>query len=462
MTSRWPVVVTLAGVAAWVIVAVVTWAGASPLGHDEARFMISAREAMAGAEPRWFYLSSGMHAIVRPGIWLGGSELAVRFVPLVLGCGFLLAAWAVARRTVSALSAGITLLVLVGAYSVARLSTDLLSDLPAAAALLTALAVILGEIDRADGARWRIVIVAPLFASAIYVRYGSVVPIAVMVLATLAVGARTGARRPWPVVATAGLFVVLLVPHLVAAQHATGSPLGILLASREVPHRAYFGEGLVTYLTSSPYKFYGALLPIALVAGLVSVRLRDHRRLLAWLVAVGSLIAMGLTTHAQPRYILVTIVILAALGTEQIAAWIGKLPPGLRRVAGGIAVLSLVLTWLYTVRLQYRASDARTTRMRATLTASALIRRDSGGGPCTVIGYHYTQLEWYSGCRSPLVSSAGEVSEAHGRGERVYVVRDYLPSWASAPQPVIAELPGRAVPLFMLAGELEVARLLPP
>lgn len=459
MRSRWSGIVTLVGVGAWLVVALAGWWSNAPLGHDEAQYAISTRESIAGGELRWFYLSSGMHAIARPGIWLGGSELALRFMPLLLGVGFVLAAWSVARRCVSPLSAGIALLVLAGTRGVARYSSDLLSDLPSAAAMLAALAVILDEVDRETGPRWRIVIAAPLLASAIYVRYGSVVPVAVIVVATLAVGARVVVRRPWPVIATAGLFIALLVPHFVQATALTGSPLGILLASSSVPQERYFAEGLVSYLTHQPFKLYGLLAPIAMLAGVVSVRRHDRRRLLAWIVAVASLVALGIVTHAQSRYVLLSIAILVALGVEQIRDWLAMLPAQIGRAAGVVLLGATVIVWLLMVRSQYRAPDVRRVGARGTLTAAAVIRRDAGGAPCMVLGYHYTQLEWYSGCRAPLVMSEGEARGALARGERVYLVRDYLPSWASAPQP---ELSGRTWPLFMLAGELEVARLLPP
>ncbi len=456
MRSRWPLLVALAGIAAWLVVALITWAGAAPLGHDESQYAISAREAMHGVPPRWFYLSLGMHWIARPGIWLGSSEMALRLFPLVLGVGFLLAAWAVARRSVDALSAGLALLVIAGTRNVARYSTDLLSDMPAAAGMLAALAVFLGEIDRDDGPRWRILLAAPLLAASIYVRYGSVVPVAVIVIAALAVGARTLARRPWPVIATAGLFLVLLVPHFLEAQEMTGSPLGILLASRGVPQEQYAGEGLVTYLTSNPFKLYGFVAPVVLVAGLFALRVRDRRRLLVWLVAVGTLVAMGFTTHAQPRYILITLALLTVLGTDQLREWISRVSP---RIGGAIALAALVIVWLMTARVQMRSAVHRDRTMRGTLLAASIIKRDDAGAPCVVIGYHFTQLEWYSGCQAPVLMDAGAVDVAEQTGQRVYVVRDYLPAWAAAPQPVFTTFPGRLHVLFMLAGEIEVARL---
>src|SRR5688572_28308984 len=105
------------------------------MGHDESQYAIAARDALAGDAPRWFYLSRGMTVVAAPGLWLGASELALRFVPLLLGVGFVLATWTLARRVVGATAAAWALVVLAGTRCVVRWSTELLSDVPAAACL---------------------------------------------------------------------------------------------------------------------------------------------------------------------------------------------------------------------------------------------------------------------------------------------------------------------------------------
>lgn len=462
MESRWPTVIALAGVLAWLAFALYTWAGAAPLGHDESQYAIAARDALDGEPVRWFYLSRGMLVIASPGIWLGETERALRLLPLVIGVGFVAATWLFARRTVGAVSAAWALVVLAGSPTVVRLSAELLSDLPAAACLIAALAVLVDEVDRPDGARWRLVLAAPLLAAALYVRYGSAVPIAVIVGSSIVVGAGTLARRPLPVIATALAFVVLLVPHFIQAHAETGSPLGILLASRGVPQQEHIADGLVTYVTSNPLRYYGTLTAPAMLAGLLALRLRDRRRLLAWLVGVGSLVAMGLTTHAQPRYILMSIAILVVLGTGQIVSWLAATPRPLRRVVGAVLVVLLAAVWLKLLSRQPIAIAGRRHGMRGTLAAGAVIRADARGAPCMLVGYDFTQLEWYSGCRAPLVMDAAAVAHAHAAGTRAYAVRDYTPRWAAAPQPVFTELPGRIQILFVRPAEVEVARIDPP
>jgi hypothetical protein len=198
-----------------------------------------------------------------------------------------------------------------------------------------------------------------------------------------------------------------------------------------------------------------------MLAGVVSVRTRDRRRLLAWLVAVLSLVALGIVTHAQPRYVTLSIAILVALGVEQIRNWIALLPPRIGRTVAAITIAAMVIVCVLMVRTQLRSDDRRRAVVRGSTTAAAVIRRDAGGAACTVLGYHFTQLEWYSGCRAPLVMNPDAAVSALAAGDRVYIVIDYLPHWAPAPQPVLAEFRGRLRMLFMLAGEIEVARLDP-
>jgi hypothetical protein len=444
MASRWPVALALAGWAAWVIIALVGWLGAAPLGHDESQYAIAARDLFAGEGPRWwFYLSRGMEVVAAPGVLLGESEVAMRALPFVIGAFALpFALWRVARSArISDLVVGVTLLVLAGASGLTRIMADLSSDVPAAAALLGAIAVLTDEVDRPDGARWRIVVAAPLLAAALYLRYGSALPIAVIVVAAIAVGARTLVRRPWPVIVTAVVFLVLLVPHFLSAIHYTGSPLGILLAGPDLP------SGLVTYLTSNPFTLYGYVIPFVLIAGLVSLRIADRRRLLLWLVAAGTLVAVGLVAEAQPRYVLTSLALLALLGVDRLQRFVHVVA-----IAAAIVAV-LVIKW------RFEVPAVRVARIRGTLAAAQAIRADANGAPCTVFGAHFAQLEWYSRCRAPLVMDAPRVLEAHARGEAVYVVRDYVTMWRPAPQPDVYAFPGDKRVVLVKPLDVEVVKV---
>src|SRR5262249_52848724 len=150
-------------------------------------------------------------------------------------------------------------------------------DLPATACILAGIAVVLEEVRRDPGPSWRIVGAAPGFAAAFYLRYGSAPVIAIAGATAAVLWWRAIVARPWPVIAAAALFGALLVPHVVQSLRATGSMLGILEVSAHMPRREYVGEGLVTYVTSNPFRFYGGLVAPVMIAGIAGVVRRPSR-----------------------------------------------------------------------------------------------------------------------------------------------------------------------------------------
>ncbi len=461
--------VLAAGLAAWIANAVAIWLGAAPLGHDEAQYAIAARDVLDGAPARWFYLSKGMSAVALPGVLAGGGELALRAVPLLFGVGFVLAAWAVARRAFGEVTAAWTVAVLAGARSYTKLSAELLSDMPAAACLLAATAVIAGELRAGpagagagagaaagageaedDRPRWRAVLAAPLLAAALYLRYASCVPIALLGAAWLIFGWRGIVRRPAPVAATAALFLLLCVPHAREAIALTGSPLGILLESgKAAPDPSTVG--LVAYLAGNPFVNYGWLMPPILIAGLASVAFAPRRGRLLWLVAVAAIVVIAQVTQAQGRYIFFGTALLAMLGVDAIRRAIERSSPRPRRALAIGAAAAIAATWLLVLPGQLRHGARRAERTAATLLAAEAIRTDAAGRPCLFLGQHYTQLEWYSGCRT------AEVVGYPPPGVRLYVVRDRTPGW----QPELSGGPGRHATILERPGLVHVERVEP-
>ena len=411
MRARLPTLIFAAGLLVWIVNAAIVWLAASPLGHDEAQYVLSAKDLLAGEPARWFYASSGMSIIALPGAMMSG-EIAARFPTFVLGIAFVLAAAGLAWRVYGAMTAAWVVAVLAGLRSMMGMSADLLSDLPATAFLLAGTLVMVTEvIQRAEPLRWRVVIAAPLLAAALYLRYASCVPIAILGAATLAVGWRAIARRPLPILATAGLVLVLLVPHLRTAYAVTGSPLGILLASKDVPGKTWFAQGLVTYITSNPIHYYGLLAAPVLLAGLASiVRFRDRATLVLWTVAVADIAVLGVVSHAQARYIFFGVALLVILGVETIRILIGE-----RRVLGLVCAIAVVVAWVTVATGQFKRSAHRGDTTAATRAAASAIAADAAGSACQVVGDAFAQLEHYSGC-----TSSSWPWDTH---DRIYVVR---------------------------------------
>ena len=444
--------VLVIGLGVWIVNALILLLGAAPLNPDEAQYAIAARDMIAGSEPRWFYLSRGMNVVASVGILAGESELALRIVPFVLGIGFVLAVWQLARTTFGSATAAWVVAVVAGTRSFVRLSVELLSDLPATTHLLAAMAVIAAELPRDEGPRWRVVIAAPLLAAAFYLRYASCVPIAIIGVSWVALGWRGIVRRPAPVIATAALFLVLFVPHAIMADHATGSPLGILLESRLVPANEYAGKGLVTYFTTNPFAYYGRLTPPIMIIGLLVLR-RDRRVVFLWIVAAVSTIAIGFMSDAQVRYVMLGTALLTMLGVDVIRRWIVARPRRFREVLVACATAATVLACLLMVRDQRRIPGGRVKRMTSTLAAAAAIRQDAAGRACHVVANYFTQVAWYGHCPSARYSP----SDAIAHGELSYVVDDPGAPW----RPDFQELPGQPRMILDVPGVIRVARLDP-
>lgn len=406
----------LAAALAWFAVAILAIALGPPLGHDESAFAVSAR----GGGPAWVYRSVGVSMIAHVGVALGGAEWQLRLVSAVLGTGIIFGAFALGRATLSPRTGAWAACIIAGAHPFALRSSELIGDLPATACVLAGLAVLAGELQRDDGPRWRMLAAAPAFAAAFYLRYGSAPIILLGAGAAALLWWRAVLRRPLVVLASAALFALLLAPHFLQSLHETGSLTGILRVSSQMPRRAYAGEGLVTYLTSNAFRFYGALVAPLMLCGLVSLlRLpADWRpRVFLAVVALGQLVLLGVQSHAQPRYVFIATVLLVLLGLDGLARFA---PARLRTLALPVVVTA----WLgVVVAVPFYTRFLATARAPITAAAQA-IRTDAAGRPCLVVAKAVTQLMWYTGCREHLL-------------------RDFeaVPPWSQSPVAYVVHVP---------------------
>jgi hypothetical protein len=421
----------LAALAVWLAVtAIGLWLG-PPLGHDEAAFAAIAR----GDAPPWFWLyrSSGTVAIARLGVALGGAEWQVRLLSAALSPAVVIAVFAVGRAAFTARTGAWAAAVIAGAHPMVLRGYQLLSDLPATACLLGGMAVLIGELERDGGPRWRLVWAAPLLAAALYLRYGSAPVLAVVGVAAVVLWWRAIAARPLRALATAAVFAALLVPHFLNSVDATGAALGILRISAGMPRRAYVGEGLVTYLTSNPLEFYGALAGPVMVAGVIGL-VRARRRA-PWYLAIvgfGQLVALGLESHGQPRYVFVAVSLLVVLGCD-----------ALRRLERPrLAALAVAAAWLGAVAGQIVGCRAAQRSRAPIVRAAQVIDADAAGRPCAVAAPITPQLAWYSRCVIGRSTTMGEPLPA----DRVRYVAAFGGGAIELPR-VLAYNPLRAVPL---------------
>ena len=320
-------------------------------------------------------------------------EQVLHVIPAVLGLAFIAAAWFVAVRLADRDAAAWAIAVVVGTTPLVRFDVELMSDLPSAACMLAIVGVLARELR--DRPRWRLCICAPLAIAAVYIRYGSVVPVALIAVAAVGFGARAIARHPWPPLVTAAAVVLAVVPLRAA-----------LAFSAKVPPATH---GLADYLRH-PVWYFGALAPPLMLLALTT---RDRWRRFAVVIGAADIVALGIETAAQARYVVLGLVLLVAVGVAEARE---RLLRSRHRRAFGIACGIVVgSTWLVALYAAFAIRERRTTGMAPTLDAAMAIRADAHGERCEVIGRHFTQLEWYSGCRAVSTVSPGV---------RTYVVRD--------------------------------------
>lgn len=450
----------------WIAIAILGVASGHSLGHDEAAYAVLARDG----HDAWIYRSDGMVAIAQLGLLWGGAEWQLRVLPALLGAGSLCAVYLVGKVALSAQTAAWAALVLAGASPMALRASALLSDLPSMGCLLGGMAVLLAELRRAErgddqgssrGLRWQILWAAPLFAASFYIRYGSAPTVMIIALLPVVVWWPILWRRPAPFLTMLALLGSFVAPHLLRSLWATGSPLGILEMSAEVSGRAYVGDGLVTYLTSNPFLYYGVLVAPLMILGLARPFWRGRQgaspetsrrswdaRIAVYLalVAVAQLVVLGLQSHAEARYVYVASSSLVLLGVDLLrrsALARPRAAMGALVIAGAAWALTALMSWPHFSRLD---------EDRAAIVATArAMRSHAAGEGCTAISRKAPQLVWYSGC-APLTIPRGDHSEDH---------LIYVASFAKRPLSVSDVLqPGqRACPLRAPDAGVELWRL---
>jgi len=380
-----------AALLAWLVAGIVNLATTPILGYDEAAFAALARGADT---PNWLYRSSGVTLLAQ----LGDSETLLRLPFLIVGLALPLAAFALGRAAFDARTGAWAAAVLATGHQLLGRNAHVLGDVPSVAGLLAGLAIVVGEFTREGGPRRRLLLAAPAFAAAFYFRYGSAPVIAAALVIAPLIWFRV-VRVHWRIVVVTGaLFGVLLVPHVIQSLDETGSVLGLLRFSAGVPRRAYIGEGLVTYVTSNPIRYYGVLVAPCMLAGLAGLALRKRPASYLVIVALAQIVTIGLTSHAQPRYVFAGVCILVVVGVAAIVTARASGRAAMRRLPlSRAALVALVLAYAWSVRWNVRANGKLGEQRASIIAAADAIRRD-GDSPCIVLAASLPQLLWYSRC----------------------------------------------------------------
>lgn len=457
----------IASLVVWAMCVVLSLSASAPLAHDEAAYAVLARDR----DDAWLYRPIGTVALARIGIALGGSDLAMR-LPSALISLALIGAVAVLGKRLGAWTGAWAAAVIAGTHAFVIRGHQLLNDLPSTACLLLALAILIDELDhgrdrapdrgrarapdrgrdrapdrlRASAApTYRLVAVAPLFAAALYLRYGALLSIAIIGLGTALVWWRELLARPGPAIAAVALFAALIAPLLAYSAATTGSPGGLFALSRGVATNE-LGKGLARFVLSNPFRSYGALAAPVALAGLIAlVRPPPHRRRVTWFlggIAIAQIGALGVFSDGSARFVFLALAILVLLGVDAIARAARRLGRPDLLARGAAAAVALGWLGMICASVPIQRAIARTNAGMS--AASAAIRVDADGQPCLVISAQVPQLRWYTGCAARKLRTSGALAPLPA-DIRAYAVE--MPHGPLDPAPLARALGTRLVPL---------------
>jgi Dolichyl-phosphate-mannose-protein mannosyltransferase len=381
-----------------------------PLGWDESVYALITRHWLfATPATGWGFHRPVVLSIlaVIPEL-VSRDESLVRIIGLLCGCLTVGAVWLLGRRLQGPIVGLVAALVLASAQPIQVDAGFLLNDVPALGVLLLLMAVMWRELEEKKSG-WSMLWLAPIAALAFYVRYGASIPILLIAVTSLVIWWRRIASD-WPkALATGGVLVLLLLPHLVFSTTQTGTPWGIGLAASGGARPAYPGEGLVTYLAWLPYHLLGPLGAVIAVIGLVTSVIAITRairsrgwdrttRALAFLFipAVGQIGVLGVSILPQSRYIYFGIVLLLIAGAIGLARGWSALGVS-RRPVGWLASGLLTAYLVGSLSLVPGVVDAQRVGDEWIRDGARLIASRSGAD-CSVLASDVPQITWYSEC----------------------------------------------------------------
>ncbi|MEO7092524.1 MAG: hypothetical protein ABI175_04685, partial [Polyangiales bacterium] len=384
---------------AWCVCVAIGLAAGAPLTSDEASYGLLAR----GLDQGWIYRPIGLVAVAKLGVALGSSDAALRLPCALASPLLLLAIDALGRRLGPWCGAGAAAVV-AGTHTFALRAPEMLSDLPSATCLIAALVVIVDELEREGGPRYRLIAAAPLLAGAFYLRYGTAPVIALIGGAAIVAWPRAVRARPGPVIATVLVLGALVAPFAIYSWQTTGSALGILEIAGEVSGRKFLGQGLRAYIFTNPFRRYGVLITPAMFAGFAAIALppRDGRSIARFLamVAIGQVLILGIVAHASTRYVFLAMAVLCMLGVELVVRGSARIRTA--AVIGAVLGCAVMVTTMLPLE---RAIARGLTRLVASANA---VRADAAGRPCVLVVRAVPQAMWYAGCEAVKIAGPDE------------------------------------------------------
>jgi len=404
------------------------------LGHDESVYAVMARHWLGDGPATGVsdHRAPLLPVLGLPILAAGGGDLALRGIGTLSAVGMVVAVWWVGR-TLHGPAAGLIAAAVVGfAPSMFTAGTLFLTDLPAAALLVTLAGLLWSQFALRERTSRMLLLAAPLAWAAYHLRYGSALVVLLLAVTTVLLF--------WPelrhayrhVAETAALLVLLLLPHLVNATIQLGAPWARLFYTSSVAGRDYLGQGLREYLQWFPQELAGpraaVLMTIGLIGCVVLVAQRgvraEHRsdraglpRALAFLAvpAAGHLVAIGIASHGEPRFVFFSIAMLVIAGSVVVTAALQHLTDWTPGVTWAVLVLFVAATLVHVAQLtQAQARDRETTAERhAVIRDVGHTLRRSAGDDCSVLTSYSPQITWYSGCATHLFGTDAQTARTN-------------------------------------------------
>jgi 4-amino-4-deoxy-L-arabinose transferase-like glycosyltransferase len=419
-----------------------TIANLGQLGYDEAVYASKARSYVSDVAVDWWrpYRPPGLPTVGALAGLAGFSDLAVRAVTLVGGLATLALVWLVTRQLWDSRAALFALLGAIGAPVVIGELPLFHNDLASAGLLLLLMWILWDQFETRPAPTRMLLLASVVAAAAFYTRYGIVAGIVGIGLTVPLLWARRLWAHARLVGATALLGVALLLPHLVYAASATGSPLGIMRAARNVADSTGPLVAFRSYVSAVLPRLFGPIpLILALAAGAYAVAAAfvvatrregvDHLRRQLWLLLPAA-ISAGLTvlvSHAESRYMLFPLILVIISGSGAVSVAISLLVQArpLQGRAAAVGILCTVAVAIVLAAYSGRAAVARASDADglpiAWKAAGERIEADANG-PCRVIAAVRPLIGWYTTCEiiSMRNQPAGDVRA--GAPARTYVV----------------------------------------